>query len=90
MKENRVDFRHLIFFFYQNGRNTLETANKVFNVYAEGSLSEKIDHKKFAKFRDENFDLRKNSKRNFSTKCNFQIAGKQEKVVKQNGTYLAE
>ena len=57
MEENKVHFRHLILLFYRKGKNATQAANKIYAVYGEGAVAERIVRKWFASFKADDFNL---------------------------------
>ncbi|EZA47914.1 Histone-lysine N-methyltransferase SETMAR [Ooceraea biroi] len=58
MEENKEHFRHLMFFYYQKGKNASQATNSICSVYGEGALAERTVRKWFAKFRAGDFNLK--------------------------------
>ena len=54
MEVNKVRYRHLILFFYQKGKNTKQTANKICAVYA---VTERTVRKWFSRFKAGDFNF---------------------------------
>jgi len=57
MEENKVHFRHLMFFFYRKGKNITQAANKTCTVYGESAIAERTVRKWFARFKAGDFNL---------------------------------
>jgi len=45
MEENKMHFRHLMFFFYRKSKNATQAANKICAVYGEGAVAERTVRK---------------------------------------------
>jgi len=57
MKENKVHFWHLMVFYFRKGKNTAQTAKKIYIVYRDSVVAESTARKWFTRFRNGNFDL---------------------------------
>jgi len=57
MKENKVHFKHLMFFFYRKDKNATQAANKICTVYGEDAVAERTVRKWFARFKAGDFNL---------------------------------
>ncbi|KAM0730355.1 Histone-lysine N-methyltransferase SETMAR [Formica fusca] len=57
MEKNKVYFRHLMLFYFQKGKNAVQTAKKICAVYGNDAIAESTVRKWFARFRIGNFDL---------------------------------
>jgi len=56
MEENKVHFRHLIFF-YRKGKNVTQAINKICAIYSEDVIAERTVRKWFARFKAGDFNL---------------------------------
>ena len=56
MEENKVQFRHLMLFFYRKDKNATQVANKICTVHGE-AVAERTVRKWFARFKADNFNL---------------------------------
>ncbi|PIO72304.1 hypothetical protein TELCIR_05772, partial [Teladorsagia circumcincta] len=41
MEDNRVHFRHLMLFFYRKGKNAIQTAREICEVYGDDAVGER-------------------------------------------------
>ena len=56
MEENKVHFRHLMFFFYRKRQKCTQAANKICAVYGEDAVAEELCGR-FARFKAGDFNL---------------------------------
>jgi len=45
IEENKVQFRHLMLFFYRKGKNATQAANKICAVHGKGAIAERTVRK---------------------------------------------
>lgn len=57
MVANKVHYRHLMLFFFQNDKSATLAANKICAVYGEGAVAERTVRKWFARFKASDFNL---------------------------------
>ncbi|XP_076302859.1 histone-lysine N-methyltransferase SETMAR-like [Lasioglossum baleicum] len=56
MVENKVHYRHLMLFFFREGKNATQAANNICADYGEDAIAERTVRKWFARFKAGNFD----------------------------------
>ena len=57
MEGNKVHYRHSMLFFYRKGKNVTQTTNKIWAIYGDGAIAERIVRKWFPKFKADDFNL---------------------------------
>ena len=50
-------FQHIMLYYFKKGKNTTETQKKIFTVYGEGAVTDRMCQKWFAKFHVGDFSL---------------------------------
>ena len=57
MEEKKQHFRHIMLYYFKEGKNATEMQKKICAVYGEGAVTDRTCQKWFAKFRAGDFSL---------------------------------
>jgi hypothetical protein len=57
MEVNNVHYRHILLYYFKKGKRAAEAYKKIYRVYGDDVLTERVYQKWFAKFRSRDFDV---------------------------------
>ncbi|CAK9806456.1 Mariner Mos1 transposase [Anthophora plagiata] len=57
METNNVHYRHILLYYFKKGKHAADTHKKIYRVYGDDALTERVCQKWYANFRSGNFDI---------------------------------